>query len=428
MKLYDYQIKLVKQGIKILQERKVVYLAFRFRVGKTAVALSIANEMQFKRVLLLTTKINIKGHLRDFASLGYSYHLDVEHYNHINIKKIYERSKKEPYDCIICDEAHKLGAFPKPSKTTKMIKDLVYHNSSYVILMSATPSPESYSQLYHQFWITRYSPFKETTFYKWASAGYVNIKQIKLSGRFINDYKDARIDLISPIVAPYLLFYTQKQAGFKVTLLEDELIIVPTTEGIKKLHSLIKILTKERVYIFRNGVDSIVCDTVGSLQRKVHQICSGTVIGERNGQRTSYILDDSKLRFIQKHYKGKKIAIFYLFQAEGDLLKQSFKWTNDPATFNASDSDTVFIGQFNASCRGINLEAAQYIIFYNIPFSSEMYQQARQRGQGLNKTETTKLHWLCIEGGIEKKIYQRVINKQSYTLFYFKQDYINRGF
>ena len=36
--------------------------------------------------------------------------------------------------------------------------------------MSGTPAVESYSQLYHQFYISAFSPFKDyTNFYKWAN-------------------------------------------------------------------------------------------------------------------------------------------------------------------------------------------------------------------------------------------------------------------
>ena len=56
-----------------------------------------------------------------------------------------------PYDVIICDEAHGMGAYPKPSLRAKLVKSLIKLNKDpYVILLSGTPTPESYSQMYHQ--------------------------------------------------------------------------------------------------------------------------------------------------------------------------------------------------------------------------------------------------------------------------------------
>ena len=75
-------------------------------------------------------------------------------------------------DLVIVDESHCLGAFPKPSVRTKSIKEIV--GSKYCILLSGTPTPESWSQIFHQFWISEYCPFPQKSFYAWAKS-YVNV-------------------------------------------------------------------------------------------------------------------------------------------------------------------------------------------------------------------------------------------------------------
>ena len=63
----------------------------------------------------------------------------------------FEQVKKftgQTWDCVVVDEAHSIGAFPKASQRQQQILNLVCKN---VILMSGTPSPESFSQLYHQY-------------------------------------------------------------------------------------------------------------------------------------------------------------------------------------------------------------------------------------------------------------------------------------
>lgn len=421
MNLRDYQSMLADKGKQILLEHNIVYLGMKFRVGKTAIALTIAERIKAKNVLLMTTRINIKGHQKDYKELGLQskFKLTVQHYHHLNIKKL-----KPEYDLVICDEAQKLGAFPKPAKSTQALRDITIQGNCRLILMSATPTPESYSQIYHQLWLSMYSPFKQwPTFYKWAKAGFVNIFTRQVPGHMINDYSHADKNQIDKYIKPLFLTYTQEQAGFEVVDLDDQLVYVKSDP---RLHKLVDILVKDRVYEFKDKETIIACENAASLHRKVHQIYSGTVICERDGKRASVVLDTAKVDYIKKHYYGKqKIAVFYLFQAEGDLLKETFKhWTDDPVEFNSTDKSVVFIGQFNASARGINLSSAKGLVFYNIPFSSEMYQQARQRGQAKDKKETTRLYWLCSEGGIEEKIYNRVINKQSYTLHYFSADYL----
>ena len=55
-----------------------------------------------------------------------------------------------------------LVRFPKPSKRTKQIKQIV--GDKKLILLSGTITPESYSQIYHQFWISEFTPFIEKSF------------------------------------------------------------------------------------------------------------------------------------------------------------------------------------------------------------------------------------------------------------------------
>jgi hypothetical protein len=65
-------------------------------------------------------------------------------------------------------------SYPKPSKYAKDIKQRF--GDIPMIMLSGTPTPESYSQYYHLFWLSNNSPFKEyTNFYKWANE-YVNIE------------------------------------------------------------------------------------------------------------------------------------------------------------------------------------------------------------------------------------------------------------
>ena len=65
------------------------------------------------------------------------------------------------WDLIICDEAHSMGAFPKPSKRATQVKDLIVKTKANVILLSGTPTPESYSQMYHQVYGIPKNPFKQ---------------------------------------------------------------------------------------------------------------------------------------------------------------------------------------------------------------------------------------------------------------------------
>ena len=78
----------------------------------------------------------------------------------INYESLH-KIKKRGWDVIVCDEAHSMGAYPKPSKRAKQVKELIQINNPYYILLSGTPTPESYSQMYHQIYGHPNNPFKK---------------------------------------------------------------------------------------------------------------------------------------------------------------------------------------------------------------------------------------------------------------------------
>jgi len=313
------------------------------------------------------------------------------------------------YDLIIADEAHSLGAFPKPAKRVKDI--LPFCRGKQIIFLSATPSPESYSQLYHQFYISDYSPFRlYTNFYRWAKE-FVNIKKKYVYNRELNDYSDANKLLIWQKTKHLFLTFTQEQAGFK-QVVNEKVLTVPLPTKIKEI---IKIINRD--YIYQDKELAIIADTAAKVMQKTHQLCSGTVIDE-NGYN---VISDFKARFINWNFTGKKLAIFYKFKSELEILKSVFSnWTENAFEFQSSDK--TFLGQFQSAREGIRLDKADAIIFYNIDFSYLSYEQAKNRIASFERNKNAVLYWIFSDEGIEKRIYNVVKNKQDYTLSHYKDD------
>jgi len=109
MKLRDYQQEIVTRGVDILRNHGFLYLAMEVRTGKTLTSMSIAEELCAQKVLFLTKKKALHSIGEDAKKLCPSYEFFA-----IN----YESMHKVPsldWDVVILDEAHTLGAFPKPS-------------------------------------------------------------------------------------------------------------------------------------------------------------------------------------------------------------------------------------------------------------------------------------------------------------------------
>ena len=405
MNLRDYQIELSQKAVEILRVKKIVYLSMEVRTGKTLTSLETAKLYGAKRVLFLTKKKAISSIIDDYNKFNYANYFELEVINDESMSKVLGK-----FDLVIHDEHHRFGAFPKPGKYTKEFAQRFYMLP--MIFLSGTPTPESFSQIYHQFWVSNYSPFGEQTFYNWAS-NYVNVKQKQVSYGLFNDYSDANVELINNKIKDYLVTFTQKQAGFETEVKENIMYcdMKPIT------YKLIEKLSKDLVIEGEN--ETILGDTAVKLMSKFHQMYSGTIKFESGN---TMILDDSKAKFIKERFNGIKIAIFYKFKAELELLKEIFKdeLTTDLDEFNNTNKSIAY--QIVSGREGVNLSKAKYLVYFNIDFSATSYFQSRDRLTTKDRL-SNEIFWIFAKGGIEQNIYKTVKNKKKYTSNYFKKDY-----
>jgi len=404
MILRDYQTKISAEAVEILRNKKIVYLAMEVRTGKSLTALNTAQLYGAKKVLFLTKKKAISSIQWDYDNFGFTFDLSI-----INDESMHLVTGT--FDLIIHDEHHRFGAFPKPNATAKDFKKRF--SKLPMIFLSGTPTPESYSQWYHQFWVSDYSPYKNhANFYKWA-AEYVDIKEKRLGYAVVKDYSNAKENQIRRSTRPYIITFTQKEAGFTTSV--NEMVLECEMQPIT--YEVIRRLKKD--LIVRNGQGQVILgDTGVKLMQKMHQLSSGTCKFEDG---TSKVIDDSKAKFIKEKFKGEKIAIFYKFKAEWDALLQVFEadyLTNSVEEFDATDKNIAL--QIVSGREGVSLKNAKYLVYYNIDFSATSYWQSRDRMTTMQRQEN-EVFWVFSKGGIEYDIYKTVQQKKDYTLAIFKK-------
>lgn len=405
-KLRDYQVSIAENATDILKRKGLCYLSMEVRTGKTLTALQTCENYGAKKVLFIT-KIKAFSSIKwDYDNFGYKFSLTI--INKESIHKILDND----FDVIICDEAHGLfGTYPKPNNFTKIYKKRFYNIPA--ILLSGTMSPESYSQLYHQFSINKFSPFKEfTNFYKWANK-YVDIQIKHLGYAQVKDYSKADKKAFWHLIRHHIITFSQAEAGFTTSV--NEMVLECEMKPIT--YAIIERLKKDLVVISKDG-KQIVADTAVKLMQKTHQLSSGTCKFEDG---TSKVIDYSKAEFIKNKFNGVKIGIFYKFVEELNALKHIFKdeLTTDLKEFNSTNKNIAL--QIVSGREGISLKEAEHLVFYNIDFSAVSYFQAKDRLTTMERKENT-IFWIFSKGGIEEKIYQKVINKKDYTLSNFKKD------
>jgi hypothetical protein len=407
-KLRPHQIKFSKKILEVLNTYKIAYLAGEVRSQKTLTALEAARLYGAGKVIVITKKKAIPWILSDHKNFGFDYEIVVINYESIH--------KLEDYNCdlVIYDESHSLSAFPKPSVRTKLCKKLFFNVPC--ILMTGTSAVESYSQYYHQFFVSAYSPFSQyKNFYKWAK-DFVEVWERKLPTHSIRVYDRANVEKIDKILKPYMVVMTQKDAGFDVKITENYLEIKTP----KKIRNAVKKLMKDK---FLKGKETYIFgDTPAKLQSKVHQLYNGHCITEDvNGETSNVILDTYKVDFIRERFKHDKIVIMYYYQNELKMINNVFgeHITNDIDEFNNS-SKSFALQQ--SSTEGMNLSKADYLVYLNLGFSGKNYIQSRDRMTVQSRKENN-IYFICESDGITENILKAVTKKKNFNSRIFKQSY-----
>jgi hypothetical protein len=375
-KLRDYQQQNAIECAYILKENNIVYMQHSVRTGKTATALQTVFLNGFKNVLFLTKKKAISSIYSDYNDFQFDEYFYLTVTNYESLHKI-----NDTFDCVILDENHVNSAFPKPSQRTKEIKARYSHLP--MIMLSGTPATESASQWFHQFWMSKFSPFRQyVNFYKW-SKDFVNVKDKHLGYAVVKDYTDANIEKINQSIQHLVHKFTQEQAGFETKVQENILYceMLPIT------HTLINRLKKD---LFIQGKDfTVLADTAVKLQNKLHQMYSGTVKFECGN---SMVIDYSKAFFIRDYFKE----------------------------FNTTDKHIAL--QQYAGAEGLSLAKADVLVFLNFGFSGSKFIQSLDRLTTMQRKENN-VFFVFGKGGIESKVYKAVSNKKNYTVKMFEKDY-----
>lgn len=404
------QRKKATESHLVLSSLGCVYIAGQVRSGKTATSLEVGRLGGYKNILFLTKKKAISSIKEDYTDFGFNnfYELTV-----VNDESMHKIDNVHQFDLIIHDEHHRFGSFPKPGKYTKMYRELFFMKP--MIFLSGTPTPESYSQMFHQFWVTNKGPWSSyRNFYAWASDGYVNKMQQHIGSHIITKYDRADKSMVMNDVRKYMVTMTQAESGFKSTVEESFMHVKMNTAT----RSMCKTLLDDLVIEGKSEV--ILGDTPAKLQQKLHQMWSGTIKFESGN---SMVLDYSKVDAIIDRFKDNKIAIFYKFKAEFKALKDRLgdRLTDSVSEFDECEHKWIAL-QVVSGREGVNLSSADYLVMYNIDFSATSYWQARDRMTVKDRTKN-EVVWVFSSGGIEDKIYKAVSKKKNYTSSIFKKDY-----
>ena len=395
MKPYKHQIDISSQALDILRKHMIVYLAMQERTGKTLTSILICEQTKCNNILVITKKKALVGWIDTLSKYKHN-----KTYECINYESLHKCTFKP--DLVIIDEAHSnLGAYPKVGKTWKEV--FKFTKRKPIIYLSATPSAQTYAQLYHQFKLSSWTPWiKYPSFYNWhKDYGIENI--IYLGGRQLKQYNEVKSEKVMGDVEHLFTSYTRTELGFEHEP-NDILHYIDLSSEIKEYYNS---LLKDRVATVAGT--EVIADTVMALRTKLHQIEGSTLKQE---DKNIFLSKIDKIDYILKTWgDSDNLVIFYQYQNELSLLKQTFK------------SATILQG--TSFAEGVDLSMYETCVVYSMDFSTAKYTQRRARQCNMKRDTPIDFHFLLVKGAISEQVYQTVaVNRTNFVDSYFNKQEI----
>lgn len=418
---FKHQTDIALQAYELLKRYGWVYLAMQERTGKTLTSILVAEMSKCTNILVITKAKALKGDDdKDIVSAkggwagALNLYLKVKSINQVwktatktytivNYESIHKISGK--YDLVIIDEAHsKIAAYPKVSLTWNKV--YAFTKGKPVIYLSATPSAQSHSQLFHQLKLCTFSPWaKYKNFYDWFNVyGLPETKRIG-GGQQIIVYDKCRDDLIQKIKDTFFISYTRKQLGFKVEPVNVKVYIEPSPYT-KKLYN---ILSNDKVITADKFMVDVECDYIADsvIRHRVgmHQIEGGTL--KISDTQSIKLGNTEKIDWIKKEYgDSSNIVIFYQFVHEEILLKEHF--------------NNARILQGTSYAEGVDLSMYETLIIYSMDYSTAKYSQRKARQANIARVDDINVIYLLMKGAISDQVYTTVCeNNKNYVDSYF---------
>ena len=292
------------------------------------------------------------------------------------------------------------------NETSKRSKFILKMNPKNVILLSGTPTGGKYEKLWSQMHLLGWKISKQLYWNQFVDVEYLDT----LEGRSI------------PIVKGYKNVYRlkQKMAEYGCQFLKSNEVFdlpdqifqkvkVPASKDYKKFH-------KDRIITIDD--DTLVGDTTLTKLLYERQLC---------GQ---YSPDKLKAFVDLVESTDDRLIVFYNFTEELNrmqdvLLKMDFHgYSQRFSVVNGeikalqnyeTKSNSITFIQYQAGAMGLNLQKASKMIFFTLPLSSELYEQAKKRIHRIGQNHHCFYYQLICTGTVEERILKTLEMRKDYT-------------
>lgn len=301
---------------------------------------------------------------------------------------------------LICDESGLIS-----NETAKRTKAVMKLKAKNVLLLSGTICGGKYERLWSQMHLLGWDISKKLYWNTFVNVEYLDT----VGGKSI------------PIVTGYKnverLKRKMREHGCQF-LKTDEVFDLP-----EQVFQQVKVDQSKQYKTFRKkrivDIDgkTLVGDTTLTKMLHERQLCGQ--YSEEKLKAYTDLLDSTE----------ERLVVFYNFT---DELKALQKLTDRPQSVVNGETkdlsayeqheDSVTFVQYQAGAMGLNLQKSCRMIFYSLPLSSELFEQAKKRIHRIGQQHTCFYYILMCRGSIEEKVLATLEKRQNYTEKLFEQD------
>lgn len=405
----QHQIAVALEGYQILRDNMIVYLAMEERTGKTLTSLLIAEMCSgVDTVLVISTKEGRAGWHECLANYRCSKSVTVTNYH--------QASKQPKHDLVILDESHNyITAYPKPSAMVKTLKKLTLKTP--LIYLSATPHAQSYSQLYHAFSLSSWSPWaRYSSFYRWFD-DYGIPETEYIAGRPITKYNKTKTEKVLADIDLLVLTRTRQEIGF-IQEPTDKIHYIQLKQITREVYND----TQETKTIILPDDEISILDSSMKLRTTLHMLEGGTAKRTTVALNTEgkpvilakYLVfsNTEKVDYIKATWGDTdNLCIMYHYKAEKIKLEHHFKKAR--------------ILQATTFAEGVDLHHIEHLVIYSMDFRTAKYSQRRARQANRKRNTPITVHFLLVAGAISEQVYVTVaLNKQNFIDSTYQRNYI----
>ena len=175
-----------------------------------------------------------------------------------------------------------------------------------------------------------------------------------------------------------------------------------------------KKMEREMLLPFAGG--DVVANGAANLAGKLLQLANGAVYDETGGVREIHDAKLDALEDVIEAANGKPVLVFYMFRHDLDRIRKRFdvrtlETEQDIEDWNAGKIPILLVHPASAG-HGLNLQAGgNIIVWFGLPYSLELYEQANARLYRQGQKEKVIIHHLVAKGTIDEDVMKALARK-----------------